>query len=803
MQQGLEGLYVIEVGGGFSAPMAAKMLADLGATVVKIEPPEGEPARRRGPFRNGVPDSEGRGTFIALNANKRSLVLDLSTDSGRSRLAALAQRADLLIHDLSPQAMAAAGLHYQRLSAANPRLVMLSITPYGLTGPHKDFAASELTLIHGSGFAALCPDGSTHPELPPLKLFGHHALLQAGLHGAAIALAAVRGAREQGVGDHIDLSVLEVMGMFLGRHFPAYTYKGTMESRLTKNITAPSNFFPCADGQIMLIAVEEAQWARLVELMGTPEWTRSPQVADVQSRGKHQEYLTEHLAAWTRTWRVEDLFHACQQKRIGAAPVYTFQRIAADKHLQERRFFVEQQHPAAGKVMLPGSPYQMREPWWALRSPAPRLNEAQSEEAQLLPRRPATTPGKAAGTPSRPLAGVRVLDLSWVWAGPHVTLLMAYLGAEVLKVESSARPDLARRLDVYPKDMAPGMNRNAYFNTVGQAKRSVAINLGHPDGLALVKRVAARSDVVMSNFATGVMDRLGLGAAELQRERPGLIVAAISAFGQTGPYRDYTGYGPLMPPIGGLCAETGYAEDGLPQNERIAYADPNAGIYAAIAILAALHARRPGEPGQVIDVSLWEPLIATAFEGWMNHALGGLPHRPDGNHDVRHAPYNTYRCAGDDAWVAIAVTSDAQWRSLCGVLSRSDLAADARYATIAGRKAHEAALDSLLAAWCASQDRWRVTERLQAVAVPAYPCMNFRDVAENPHLRAREFFSNQAHPEVGTLAHAGMAWKLANRPNGIPAPAPLLGQHTDEVLRGLLGCTEGEITAFRTSGAIE
>jgi benzylsuccinate CoA-transferase BbsF subunit len=351
--------------------------------------------------------------------------------------------------------------------------------------------------------------------------------------------------------------------------------------------------------------------------------------------------------------------------------------------------------------------------------------------------------------------------------------------------------------------MAGGINRNAYFNTVGQGKRSIAINLGHPDGLALIQRIAAHSDVVMSNFATGVMDRLGLSAAALQRQRPELIVAAISAFGQTGPYRDYTGYGPLMPPIGGLCAETGYGEDGLPQNVRIAYADPNAGVYAAVAVLAALHARRPGVPGQVIDVSLWEPLIATAFEGWMNHVMGGAPHRPDGNHDVRHAPYNTYRCAGDDAWVAVAVTSDAQWQSLCAAMEQPDLAQDGRYAARAGRKAHEAALDAALTAWCAPRERWDVTTVLQAAGVPAYPCMNFRDVAENPHLQAREFFSRHAHPEVGTLPHAGLAWKLQRRPNGIPAPAPLLGQHTDEVLRNLLGCSEEEIAEYRKTGAIE
>ncbi len=801
--QALQGLCVVEVGGGFAAPMAGKVLADLGATVVKVEPPEGEPARRRGPFRGGVPHSEASGTFLALNANKRSLVLDLAAEPGRARLATLVERADLLIHDLQPRAMAAAGLDYTAFAERNPGLVMLSITPFGLTGPHKDYAASELTLIHGGGLAALCPDGSSHPGRPPLKFPGHHALLQAGLHGAAVALGACQGAREQGVGEHIDISVLEVLGLLLGRHFPAYTYKGVVETRLTRNITAPSNFFPCADGQLFLIAVEEGQWQRLVELMGHPEWTRSPLAADLASRGRNQDFVTEHLCAWTRTWKAEDLFHACQQRRIGAAPVYTHARIASDAHLLERRFFVTQRHPAAGDVVMPGSPYRMRKPWWALRTPAPRLNEAAGEEPRLFPPRPGEQPPAARADLPRPLAGVRVLDLSWVWAGPHATLLLAYLGADVVKVESAARPDLARRLDVFPKGMAGGVNRSGYFNTVCQAKRSIAVNLAHPGGLALVKRLAARSDVVMSNFATGVMERLGLGAEELQRQRPELIVAAISAFGQTGLYRDYTGYGPLMPPIGGMCAGTGYAEDGLPQNLRIAYADPNAGVYAAIAILAALRARRPGALGQVIDVSLWEPLLCTAFEGWMNHTLGGAPHTPMGNHDVRHAPYNTYRCRGEDAWVAISVTSDAQWQGLCAALQRPDLAADAGLATIPARKAREVELDALLSAWCAGREPWAITELLQAHEVPAYPCLDFRGVAENPQLRARAFFSRLPHPEVGAIDHAGVAWKLSRRPNGVPAPAPLLGQHTDEVLRELLNCDAVEIADLRQAGAIE
>jgi crotonobetainyl-CoA:carnitine CoA-transferase CaiB-like acyl-CoA transferase len=706
--------------------------------------------------------------------------------------------------------MADAGLDYAAFSAAQPPLVMVSMTPFGLTGPHRDYAASELTLIHGGGLAWLCPDGSPHPHLPPLKYFGHHALLQAGLHGAVAALAAHHGALEQGAGEHIDLSIQETVASLLGRHFPAYTYQGKVETRLTPNITGPSNFFPCRDGQIYLIAVEEAQWERLVEMMGQPEWTRSPLVADRGARGANLEYLSAHLSGWTRQWKAEDLYHACQKNRIGAAPVYAFPRIEQDPHLRERKFFVPHNHPEAGPVLLPGAPYLMSEPWWGLRTPAPRLGEANGDLARLflppaggarnLAPRASPPPGSA---PARPLAGVRVLDFSWVWAGPYATLLLAYLGAEVIKVESAARPDLARRLDVYASGMAPGMNRNGYFNAVGQAKRSIALNLSHPGGLVLAKRLAARCDIVTSNFATGVMERLGLGAEVFQEIKPELIVAAVSAFGQSGPYRDYTGYGPLMPPLAGLCGGTGYAEDGQPRNGRIAYADPNAGVYAAFAILAALRGRRPGGRGQVIDVSLWEPMLATGFEGWINHALGNAPHAPMGNHDVRDAPHNTYRCRGEDAWVAVAVGTDLQWHGLCAALERPDWSADAGLAAPEGRKAREAELDGVLAAWCGGRERWEATRLLQAHGVPSYPCMSSRDLTEDPHLAAREFMARLPHPEVGERVHAGVPWRMTHRPNGVPAPAPLLGQHTDEVLRGLLGCPDAEIAALRESGAIE
>ncbi|HUJ76190.1 MAG TPA: CoA transferase [bacterium] len=817
MTRGLEDLRVVEIaddsGNAFSASVAGKLMADLGATVIKIEPSRGDAARRWGPFAEGREDPEASGLHVALNAGKRSLVLDLASPAGQAALRDLAARADLLVHALLPARMQPLGLAYAALQGVNPALVMLSITPYGLAGPHKDFAACELTLSHG-GMAWLCPDGSPFPDRPPLAYFGQHALIQAGLHGAAAALAACWSARERGTGEHIDLSIQALQVTLLGRHFPAYTYGNMVESRLTFNVTVPSNFYPCRDGQLFIIAVEEDQWARLVDLMGRPAWALVPELASRPLRGQNRDYLIEHLSEWTRQWSVADLFHACQRQRIGAAPIYTMRQVEEDPHLKEREFFVTHHHPVAGEVRLPGAPYRLSQHWWSLRAAAPRLGEANAELPGLLPDRRPSTPassatlrrtGKSCGgaRAERPLAGVRILDLSWVWAGPHVTLMLAYLGAEVLKIETARRPDLARRAGLYAAGLPPGLNRNGYFNQLNQGKKSLAINLGNPGGLQLALRLAARCDAVVSNFATGVLDRLGLSVQTLQGVKPELIVASISAFGQSGPYAHYAGYGPLIPPIAGLCAATGYEEDGQPRNGRVAYADPNAGIYTAFAILAGLHAREPGQPGLVIETSLWEPLLATCIELWLEHIVAGNLPRPQGNHHPRLAPHNTYRCRGEDAWVAIAVAEDSQWPGLCAALQRPDLAQDARLASMPGRKRAEAELDAILEAWCAPREPWQVTRELQAQGVPAYPCMSSKDILEDVQLNAREFFSRLPHPEVGNLPLAGVPWRLEHGTNGVPGPAPLLGADTEQTLQDLLGLQPAEIEALRRQGAIE
>jgi crotonobetainyl-CoA:carnitine CoA-transferase CaiB-like acyl-CoA transferase len=804
MKQGLEGLQVLELGGGIAAGVAGKLLADLGATVVKVESPEGDATRSRGPFRDGRSDPEASGTYIALNTNKRSVVLDLKTHAGQEPLYRLSARAPLLIHDYRPIEMARHGIDYDRLSALNPSLVMLSLTPFGLSGPYRDYAASDLTLTHGGGWGWICPGKSQRPDLPPIKPYGQHALAQAGLHGMVAALAAVYAAERTGRGEHIDLSIQEVVIGLLYRHFASFTYSGKIDNRMNLGFYEPLSFYPCRDGYLFLIAPEDSQFDSLVELMGDPDWAKQEKFKGRFNRAKHQFELKDLISRWTAGWKVEELFHACQQGRVGAAPFFAYEQLENREHLIARKSFAMMDHPTAGRLKVIGAPYQLQHPWWALRRPAPALGEANRELEELFGERPqpASRPGAGGDDPQwkLPLAGIRVLDLTWVWAGPHCTQLLAMLGAEVLKVESSSRPDLGRRADVYASGMEPGLNRCSYFNSTNQGKRSIGINLRHPEGIALIKRLAALCDVTISNFGTGVVERMGLGADVIHDVNPDMIIATISAFGQTGPMRQYMGYGPLIPPLAGVVC--GY-EDGIPQDVGMAYADPNAGAYTAVAIVASLLSRQWNTGGQVIDVSLWEAMINTGFEGWIGYQLGRPPVRPMGNRDPVYAPHNCYRCAGEDDWVAIAVTEEGQWAALCRVLARPDLAEDPSFRNAVSRKANEDKLDALISAWCAGRNRWDVTALLQEAGVPAFPSMSSRDLLENPHLERRGYFNSPPHPEVGERAVPGIAWRFTNRSGSSPAAAPQLGADTDNVLREVLGLGAAEIARLHEEKVVE
>src|SRR3989441_1183184 len=799
--QGLAGVKVLELGHLVSAAYATKLMADLGADVIKVEEPAGDQARQRGPFPGGIVDREKSGLFLYLNTNKRGITLDLRQE--QEPLSRLVAWADLLVHNYSPALMAELGIDYDAFRRLNPRLVMCSITPFGLTGPHKDYKAYELTLAHGGGWAWLSPGGSDRPDLPPLKAAGHQADFQGGLAAATAALAAYYCALQTGEGEHIDLSVRAYIASFLEMNVIYYTYLGRVASRLGRRLLYPWGIFACQDGLIFLAVGEEDQWQRLLALMGNPEWGTWEIFQDISNRTKNQDVLKMYLEDWIKDWRVADLFRAGQEQRICFAPVFTMAQLAVQEQLRSRSFFVDVTHPRAGTLTHLGPPYQLHEPWWQIRRPAPLLGEHNEEVKASLGQVKADPeglrtphPGLRTSIPRLPLAGVRVADFSWVWAGPYCTMHLAHLGAEVIKIESQTRLDLTRRLPLYPADMKPGVNRCALFNQWNQGKKSLLLNFTKPEGLAIAKELIRKSEVVVENFATGVMDHLGLGYEELKKIKPDIIMASISGYGHTGPQRHYMAYGPAVAPLTGLSSLTGYVA-GPPQEVGISYGDPNAGINAAVAICAALAARQRTGQGQYIDVALLEAMAAVVPEGWMDYVMNGIQPSRRGNRDPWMSPHNCFRCAGEDEWVSIACGTDEEWQALCHVLGQPQLATDMRFRTARDRKANENDLERLLTAWTEQRSKWEVTRVLQAAGVAAFPSMNSKDLAEDPHLNDRGFFVRLPHAEVGVRTHTGIPWLLRHSPNGVRAPAPLLGQDTDQVMREVLGYSDQEIVRLK------
>jgi len=344
--------------------------------------------------------------------------------------------------------------------------------------------------------------------------------------------------------------------------------------------------------------------------------------------------------------------------------------------------------------------------------------------------------------------------------------------------------------------MQPGLNRSGYFNQWHQGKKSILLNLSKREAIDIVRKLIAKSDVIVENFATGVMEHLGLGYEELKKLKPDIIMASISGYGHSGPQQKYMGYGPAIAPMTGLSSLSGYI-GGAPQEVGISYGDPNGGIDAASAICGALVARKRSGQGQYIDVSLWEGVAALMHEGWMEYAMNGTQPPRMGNRDPVMSPHNCFRCTGDDEWVTIACGTEEEWRALCDTIGHTQLATDSRFRTARDRKANEDALEVILNAWTLMQGKWEVTRRLQAAGVAAFPSMNSKDLADDPHLNERGFFARLHHAEVGVQTHTGIPWRLTNAPNGVRTPAPLLGANTDAVMHELLGYSSETIAKLK------
>jgi crotonobetainyl-CoA:carnitine CoA-transferase CaiB-like acyl-CoA transferase len=376
----LDGLRVIECGEGASAAYAAKLLADYGADVTKVEAPNGDRARRRGPFPDHEAHPEKSGAFLYLNTNKRGVILDLRRPGGREALARLAEAADLLIHNVPPAEMDGFGLSFERLHQRNPALVMTSISPFGASGPYRDWKADEITSANAGGWAWLIDPDAGSPDLPPLKAFGLQCQYHGGLNAAVASLGALIARDLQGAGgQQIDVSVQECVMAFLEMNFIHYTYGGRIASRMGQRLLQPWAIVQAKDGLVFLLCVEEDQWQRFVEWMGRPEWAGWDVFADRFLRAGAWDVLKPLIEEWTRQHTVEEIYQGGLQRRLAFAPVATMADLLANEHLRVRDFFVRCVHPEAGTIELPGAPTKIGQEPYTLRRPAPRLGQHTEE----------------------------------------------------------------------------------------------------------------------------------------------------------------------------------------------------------------------------------------------------------------------------------------------------------------------------------------------------------------------------------------------------------------------------------------
>jgi benzylsuccinate CoA-transferase BbsF subunit len=414
--------------------------------------------------------------------------------------------------------------------------------------------------------------------------------------------------------------------------------------------------------------------------------------------------------------------------------------------------------------------------------------------------------------PKLPLDGIRVADFTWVWAGPYCTLQLAHLGADVVRIETRTRPCITRVIPPWPEMKPGGLNRSGYFNQYNQGKRSLSLNFKDRAAHEVARKLVAKSDIVVNNFAHGVMDKMGFGYDALKQVKPDIIMISLSGYGDTGPYRDYIAYGPAQVPLSGLSSLTGY-KGWPPMHSGFSYADPNAGVHGAFAILAALFHRTKTGEGQYIDMSQWECAMALLPEGIMEYTMNGTEPERIGNADPLMAPHGVFKCLDRpekimgltiDQFVAIACNDDLDWGRLARAMGREDLVNDSRFATLEARKTKEDELEAIINAWTAPERAADVAEILQKAGVPAAVVADNKYLAdEDPHLRERGYWVYKDHPEVGKRQHAGVPWKMSRTPTEVRAAAPLIGQHTDEVLTGLLDYTTEQVAALRSQGALE
>jgi crotonobetainyl-CoA:carnitine CoA-transferase CaiB-like acyl-CoA transferase len=792
--------------------LAGMVLGDLGADVIRVEPPGGSDARRRGPRLAGGPEPERSLQFLAYNRNKRSIVLDLGRTSDRDTFSALVERADFVLESAPPSLLAAHGFPFEALRERSPRIVHVQITPFGSDGPHASFAASDLTIGALGGSVGL----QGVRDRAPVRVSVPQVWRHAGVEAAVAALVAHARMLRTGEAQRVDVSAQCAMTWTMLNAMSAAAIQGRDFERngslLQLGVLTLPLVFACADGHVVLIPgggvmrafVSEMIAAGLVEAsFGGQDWPNFERnLLTGQTPPDMMQRVLEAISRFVRLHPKRELLERGLARGVTVAPVNTLSDLLAFEQLAARDFWQKVALPDGRSVRAPGAFARPSARPLATSRPAPRLDQHGAEIRLEVATAAAPRPSMPAPDGALPFAGLKVADFSWIGVGPISARYLADHGANVVRVESETRPDNLRGAGPF-KDGVPGWNRSHFFAEFNTSKRGLLLDLRKDAAREVAKRLIAWADVYVESFSPGTLDKLGLGYEAARALNPGVVMMSTCLMGQSGPAAALAGYGYHAGAVAGFYEVTGWP-DLPPDGPWMAYTDTIAPRFVAATLMAALDHRRRTGLGQHIDGAQLEMGLQFLAPEILELEATGFQAGRIGNRSREGAPHGVYPCAGEDQWCAIAIDTDEQWRALGRAMRGpvwEDTEVDAALEHAAGRLAHQDAIDARLAAWTRPQDARALCARLLAAGVPAGVVQRSSDLLRDPQYAHRGFYRELVHSEMGPVPYAGHQFRIGGYPSGPRSAAPTLGEHSALVLQEL-GYGDDEVAALYAAGAI-
>ena len=788
MREPSSNLRVVEIGQGISAPYCTKLLADIGADVLKVEfPGTGDALRSTGSFPENTSDSTKGALFEYLNAGKRSAVLNLSLETDVEASLEVIARADLLIENLGRGILEQHGIDFPRLEKANRNIAVVRISDFGQDGPYAGVPATDFVVQAASGWI------SKHmaPGRDPVQVGGCIPDYVTGVHAASAALSAFRIAHSQDTAVMVDVSKQECLLSTLPQ--PALQTQvlnelgwGPGEDR----VFPVPGVMKCKDGLVGINILTARHFEDFCNVLGIPE--HIPNRMALQLAGPMLDAFYRDVQPWASQHSVDEIVEICQSFRIPAAPVSNGRTLPELSQLKSRGFY--QRYPGTD-FLRPSRPWRINTEPEITYHPAPRLHERDSAVEEIWQDTDKTSFAFARAevneNSSLPFGGLKVIDMGIMWAGPYVGCYLGAFGADVIKVESVQRPDPYRFSGSYMEQGHDWYERSALFQATNLNKRDLTLNLNHDEGKRIFERLVAKSDVLIENFSPRVLDNLGFGPERLQKINPKLIILRMPGFGLEGPCKDYVSFAMSIEQVSGMAYVTGRPNE--PPLNPGGFVDPAASMHALVALQhALLHRERTGEAA-IIEIAQLEVGACMTAEQVIAYSLTKELIVRIGNRSETMAPQGVYPCLNSE-WVAISIRDDSDWKRFVNALGAPDWAASENLLTMKARQEKHDELDQRISEWSVNLEADAAVEILRNAVIPAARILTSAKMYSDPHLQARQFYQEVSHPRVGLRKYAGwpMIYTVGPGKHHRFAP-PTLGQHNSEILAGELGLSGDQI----------